>query len=249
MNLRTALLLLCLTPMTQLQNAQSQNVPSEDASSKTKANVVFVHGNVYTGVTGTSSFHVVQRAEAIAITGDRILAVGSNEEVLKSMGPQTEVVDLGRRFVMPGFNDAHLHLAEAGLEKLNVNLVGVKSLEEFRERVRAKAETAPPGEWIIGGGWDETLWPVRTAPTRWDVDEVASKHPVFLRRVDGHIAVANARALQLASITLASRDPQGGKIDRDASGQPTGVLREVAEGAPEITFGVSPVPPTKNSAR
>jgi predicted amidohydrolase YtcJ len=240
MNLRTALLLLCLSPMAQLQNAQSQNAGRENSSSsKTKATVIFVHGNVYTGVTGTSSFHVVQRAEAIAITGERISAVGSNEEALKSKGPQTEVVDLGGRFVMPGFNDAHLHLAEAGFEKLNVNLIGVKSLEEFRERIRAKAETAAPGEWIVGGGWDETLWPVHSVPTRWDVDEVASKHPVFLQRVDGHIAVANTRALQLASITLASRDPQGGKIDRDASGQPTGVLRETAR---EAVFAVIPRP-------
>jgi predicted amidohydrolase YtcJ len=239
MNPRTALLLLCLTPMAQLQNAQSQSASRQNPSFKTKADVVFVHGNVYTGAAGPSSFHIIQRAEAIAITGDRISAVGSNDDVLKFKGPQTEVVDLGGRFVMPGFNDAHLHLAEAGFEKLNVNLIGVKSVDEFRERVRAKAETAAPGEWIIGGGWDETLWPVRTVPTRWDVDEVVRKRPVFLQRVDGHIAVANTRALQLAGITLASRDPQGGKIDRDASGQPTGILRETAR---EAVFAVIPKP-------
>ena len=83
----------------------------------------------------------------------------------------------------------------------------------------------------MGGGWDETLWPVKTPPTRWDVDEVANDHPVFLNRVDGHIAVANTRALQLASITIASRDPKGGQIDRNASGQPDGILRETAKGA------------------
>ncbi len=107
----------------------------------------------------------------------------------------------------------------------------MKSLEEIRERVRAKRGDALPGEWILGGGWDETLWPVKVTPNRWDLDEVSNGHPVFLDRVDGHIAVANTRALQLASITLASRDPEGGQIDRDTNGQPTGILRETAQQA------------------
>ena len=88
-------------------------------------------------------------------------AVGRNDEILKLKGPATEVVDLGGHFVMPGFNDAHLHLANAGFQRLTVDLVGVKSLTEFRERIRARVETAAPGEWIIGGGWDQTLWPVQ----------------------------------------------------------------------------------------
>ena len=103
-------------------------------------------------------------------------------------------------------------------------------------RVQAKVEKAKPGEWILGGGWDETMWPVKTLPSRWDLDEVSSGHPVFLDRVDGHLAVANTRALQLASITLASRDPQGGKIDRDANGQPTGILRETAQHAVRVVI-------------
>jgi hypothetical protein len=137
-------------------------------------------------------------------------------------------VDLDSHFVMPGFNDAHMHLATAGLEKMNVNLVGVKTLDEFRERVRAQVEKAAPGEWIVGGGWDETLWPVKVLPTRWDLDEVSQSHPVFLMRVDEHMAVANTRALQLASVTVASRDPERGKIDRDDAGTPNGILREKA---------------------
>ncbi len=151
---------------------------------------------------------------------------------MKLKGPETKVVDLGGRFVMPGFNDAHMHLASAGLEKMNVNLVGVKTLDEFRERLRAKCEAAEPAaslEWVVGEGWDETLWPVKVLPTRWDLDEVSGKHPVYLERVDGHIGVANTRALQLASITVASRDPEGGKIDRDEAGTPNGILREKAQ--------------------
>jgi hypothetical protein len=122
-----------------------------------------------------------------------------------------------------------VHLADAGLQKLSVDLSGVQSLDEFRERVKAKVATAKPGDWILGGGWDETLWPVKTLPTRWDLDEVSDGHPVFLDRVDGHLAVANTRALQLADITIASKDPMGGQIDRDDTGQPAGVLRDTAQ--------------------
>lgn len=201
---------------------------AEEKPAKPKADLIFVHGNVYTGVVLTSGFKTVQRAESIAVKGDRIEDVGETAEILKLKGPDTQVIDLGGKFVMPGFNDAHLHLASAGFEQLNVNMVGVKSLDEFRDRLRAKLDSVAPGDWVIGEGWDETLWPVKTPPTRWDIDEVTTDHPVFLVRVDGHVAVANTRALQLASITIASRDPKGGKIDRDSTGQPTGVLRDTA---------------------
>ncbi|HLW83829.1 MAG TPA: amidohydrolase [Candidatus Sulfotelmatobacter sp.] len=201
-----------------------------------KADVIYTHANVYTGVPANSQFASILREEAIAIRGDRIQAVGRTFDVMKFKGPETQVVDLGGHFVMPGFNDAHLHLSDAGLQKLTVDLTGVKSLDELRERVRARVETAASGEWILGGGWDETLWPVKVAPTRWDLDEVANGHPVFLDRVDGHIAVANTRALQLASVTLASRDPEGGQIDRNESGQPTGVLRDTAQHAVRVVI-------------
>ena len=222
MKLAAAFLLLCTLAMAQ----------SSDNNEKTKADAIFRHGNIYTGVKERSSFgETLQRAEAIAIRGGRIVAVGKDDEVVKWKGPQTQVIDLGGRFVMPGFNDAHVHLAEAGFQKLSVNLVGVKSLEEFRQRIRDKVASATSGEWITGGGWDETLWPVKATPTRWDVDEVSEGHPVFLQRVDGHIGVANTKALQLGSVTVASRNPEGGKIDRDEAGTPTGILRETARDA------------------
>jgi predicted amidohydrolase YtcJ len=209
--------------------------PAQDAApateSKPKADVIYIHANIYTGVPATSEFGSTLRAEAIAVRGDRIQAVGKNIEIEKLKGPDTQVVDLGGHFVMPGFNDAHLHLVDGGLQKLDVDLKGVKTLEEFRNRVRARVETAKPGEWILGGGWDETMWPVKTLPNRWDLDSVSDGHPVFLDRVDGHLAVANTRALQLASVTIASKDPQGGKIDRDENGQPTGILRDTAQQA------------------
>ena len=214
--------------------AQS-GVSSESAQSsaqKPKADLIFTHGNIFTGVVdAAASLGSGKRAEALAVLGDRILAVGARDEIMKLKGPETKIVDLDGHFVMPGFNDAHMHLASAGLEKMNVNMVGAKTLDEFRDRLRAKVEAAGPAEWVVGEGWDETLWPVKVPPTRWDLDEVSGNHPVYLERVDGHIGVANTRALQLASVTVASRDPEGGKIDRDDSGTPTGILREKAQEA------------------
>jgi predicted amidohydrolase YtcJ len=210
----------------------AQSGVSAQGVPKPKADLIFTHGNIYTGVVDpASSLGAGKRAEALAVLGDRILAVGARDEIMKLKGPETKIVDLDGHFVMPGFNDAHMHLASAGLEKMNVNLVGAKTLDEFRERLRAKVEAAGPADWVVGEGWDETLWPVKVLPTRWDLDEVSDKHPVYLERVDGHIGVANTRALQLASVTVASRDPEGGKIDRDDAGTPNGILRETAQAA------------------
>jgi len=228
LELSAALLLSLFNPMQgQNQNGQSQN----DAPAGPKADIIFVHANVYTGVPANSAFSSILREEAIAVRGDRILATGKTADLEKFKGPQTQVVDLGGHFVMPGFNDAHLHLEDAGTTQLSVDLTGVKSLDELRARVQKKVEQSKAGDWILGAGWDETLWPVKAVPLRWDLDEVSAGHPVLLERIDGHIAVANTRALQLGSITLASRDPQGGHIDRNENGEPTGILRETAQAA------------------
>jgi predicted amidohydrolase YtcJ len=215
------------------------------AANEPGADVIFLHGNVYTGVAGNAQRRSIQRAEAIAVRAERILAVGTNVEIEKLKGPQTQVIDLGGHFVLPGFNDAHLHLADAGLQKLRVDLTGVKTIQEFRARVLAGVEKAGPGEWILGGGWDETLWPGKTLPTRLDLDEVSGGHPVFLDRVDGHLAVANSGALQLAKVTSGSLDPQGGLIDRDKNGQPTGILRDTAQQAVRMVIP----PPTHERRR
>jgi len=213
------------------QTTHAQTPAPKPEESKPKADVIYTHANIYTGVPANTPFSSILREEAMAVRGDRILAVGKTFDLMKLKGPDTQVVDLGGHFVMPGFNDAHVHLADAGQQKLGIDLTGVKSLDELRERLAAKVQTARPGEWILGGGWDETLWPVKALPSRWDLDEVSAGHPVFLDRVDGHIAVANTRALQLASLTLASRDPQGGHIDRNETGELTGILRDTAQDA------------------
>ncbi len=213
---------LFLVAVTVAQSQEQKPVP---------ADTIYLHANIYTGVALKSSFPMVERVPAMAVLGDRILAAGKEQEVLKHNGRLTRIVDLGGKFVMPGFNDAHLHLASGGFQMLSVDLTGAKSLEEFRDRIRARVEKAEPGEWIVGSGWDHTAWPVKELPSRWDLDEVTAGHPAYFGRVDGHIAVANTRALQLAGITIASKDPEGGKIDRLGTGEPTGILRETARDA------------------
>jgi predicted amidohydrolase YtcJ len=212
---------------------------SQTPASAVKADTIYIHADIYTGVAGTSSFHEIQRAQALALRGDRIMAVGNEADILKLKGPATTMIDLKGHFLMPGFNDAHMHLTNAGFKRLTVDLTGTKSLEEFRERIRKRVETAEPTEWIVGSGWDETLWPVKELPSRWDLDEISTDHPIYMERIDGHVGVANTLALKLSRVTLASKDPDGGEIGRDATGQPDGILRETAK---EMVKSVIPAP-------
>ncbi|HWG39335.1 MAG TPA: amidohydrolase, partial [Candidatus Acidoferrales bacterium] len=168
------------------------------------------------------------RFQAIAVAHGKVIAIGTNGEIQKLKTSKTQVVDLGGHFVMPGFNDAHVHLGSGGFEKLNVDLVGSKSLDDMKQRIAARVKTAAPGEWIIGRGWDHTLWAEQKTPTRADIDAVTGGHPAIFNRVDGHIAIANSAALKAAGISAQSPDPHGGKIDRDDKGEPTGILRETA---------------------
>jgi len=209
-----------------------------------KADSIFIRGNIYTGVRGSSA-RPVERAEAIAVREDKILAVGTDSEILKLKGPQTKVIDLGGHFVMPGFNDAHMHLTEAGLKKLTVDLTGTRSLQEFQQRIREHLQTAKPHEWITGSGWDETLWPSKELPTRADLDAVTTDHPVYLVRIDGHVGVTNSLALKMANVTAASKVPEGGEIALDSSGAPNGILRETAKALVESMIP----PPTLEKRR
>jgi predicted amidohydrolase YtcJ len=140
----------------------------------------------------------------------------------------TKIIDLRNAFVMPGFNDAHVHLASAGFSKLQVDLTGVRSLDELTDRVRRAVNYSSPTAWVRGRGWDHTLWPSRKLPTRHDLDIVTGEHPAIFTRIDGHIAVANSSALKYANIGRNTPDPFGGEIDRDGAGKPTGILRETA---------------------
>jgi len=192
-------------------------------AAKTPADLVLINGDIYT----VASPH--SRAQAIAIQGEKIVAVGSDADVRAWIGPRTHVIDLHGRFAMPGFNDAHTHLASAGMAKLTVNFEGAKSLAEFQQRIHAALKNYKPGEWITGSGWDHTLWPEKRFPTRGDLDAVAKDHPMIFSRVDGHVAVANSLALKLADITKATPDPAAGHIVRDPkTGEPDGMLEEDA---------------------
>ncbi len=228
---------LVVLTMASLSSAQQPQSP---------ADVIFVNGDVYTAPphmelrietrpdgTKPSASPVPTHgpAQAIAVSGGKIIAVGSTADIQKLQGPKTRVVDLGGHFVMPGFNDAHVHLGSGGFEKLNVDLVGSKSLDDMKQRIAARAKTAGPGEWVVGRGWDHTLWAEQKTPTRADIDAVTGDHPAIFNRVDGHIAIANSAALKAAGVTAQSPDPHGGKIDRDDKGEPTGILRETAMGA------------------
>ena len=206
------------------------------ASSSEAPDTIFINGDVYTQATPA-------RVQAIAVRHDRIIAVGTNDEIRKLKSAHTQVVDLGGQFVMPGFNDAHCHLQSAGFEQMEVNLVGAKSLQEMQQRIAAYVKDAAPGDWVVGRGWDHTLWPGQKLPTRQDMDAVTNGHPAYFVRVDGHIAIANSAALQAAGITAQTVPPQGGAIDHDAHGQPTGIIRESAQGL--IRAEIPPPTPTQ----
>jgi predicted amidohydrolase YtcJ len=167
-------------------------------------------------------------AEAVAIEGERIVAVGTSREIAARFDPR-QVIDLKGRLVTPGFNDAHIHFLGGGLSLLRVNLVGAKTLAEAKARVAARVKELPRGAWVTGRGWDHTLWGGEW-PTKKDLDEVSPNNPVILQRVDGHVSWANTLALQKGDVTRETRDPQGGEILRDAAGEPTGILKETAGG-------------------
>ncbi len=169
------------------------------------------------------------RATAIAVAGGRVLAVGSDASVADRIGPKTRVVELGGRLVVPGFNDAHVHLLDGGFGLLSVDLRDAKDEAEFGRRIGAYARTLPKGAWIQNGNWDHEGWPGQALPTRKLIDPVTPDNPVFVNRLDGHMALANSLALERAGITRDTRDVPGGTIVRDATGEPTGILKDNAQ--------------------
>jgi len=191
------------------------------------ASLILTNGKIWTG----SSAQPL--ATAVACAGNRIVAVGSAASVAKWAGPATQVIDLAGKLVVPGFNDAHVHFFDGGAHLAGVKLRNAKSEAEFRERIRQFAARLPEGRWILGGDWDHENWTPARLPTRQSIDESAGSHPVFVNRLDGHMSLANSIALKMAGITRNTPDPPGGTIVRDASGEPTGVLKDAAMGTVE----------------
>ena len=191
------------------------------------ADLVLTNGKIWTGDAA------LPLAEAVATVGSHIAAVGSSEDMRKWAGPRTDVIDLGKKFVVPGFNDAHVHFYAGGSHLASVQLRDAKNEAEFRERIRQCASTLPAGRWILGGDWDHENWNPARLPTRQLVDEATGNHPLFINRLDGHMSLANSIALRLAGITRQTPDPPGGAIVRDQAGEPTGVLKDAAMDAVE----------------
>ena len=170
------------------------------------------------------------RAEAVAVRGGRFVVVGSNAEALKLRGPNTRVVDGGGRTMLPGLQDAHGHFTDLGESLQVLKLRGTTSFDQIVEMVRARAAAARPGEWILGRSWDQNDWADKNWPTHDKLTAAAPNNPVYLTRVDGHAALVNKAAIDAAGLTRATRDPDGGRLIRDAGGTPSGVLIDSAQG-------------------
>jgi predicted amidohydrolase YtcJ len=168
-------------------------------------------------------------AEAFAVRDGRFVAVGPSADVLRWRGPSTRVVDGRRGTVVPGLQDAHGHVLGLGAALHELDLRGTSSFEAIVAKVRARASAMRPGEWIVGRGWDQNRWPVPDWPAPGPLDAAAPRNPVYLTRIDGHAALANGRALAAAGVTRATPDPAGGRLIRDASGVPTGVVVDTAQ--------------------
>ena len=184
--------------------------------------LILFNGNLWTQDAATPS------ATAFAIRCGRFLAVGSDDDMRALRTSGTRLIDLGGRRVLPGLTDAHFHFRGWAMARRRLRLAGMPSLAAVVDSVATVAQTTPPGRWIRGQGWNETNWPERRFPTRFDLDAAAPDLPVYLVRSDLHLAVANSVVLRLAGIDAATSDPPAGVIDRDAAGQPTGVLRDEA---------------------
>jgi predicted amidohydrolase YtcJ len=209
-----ALILATAVPCSRPLNAQ---VPQP-------ADLVLVNGTVL-----TLDVHDAV-AQAIAVRHDSIVAVGSSADILRFKGPDTRVIDLHGRTATPGLIDTHGHFADGGVAKLfQLDLGDASSVADVVQRVKARAVTLKPSVWILGQGWDEGKLTERRYVYARDLDAVSPKNPVWLVQTTGHYGVANSEALRLAGITRATANPEAGTIDREAHGDPTGVLKESAQ--------------------
>lgn len=199
-------------------------VPLASQPATAPADLIVTNARIYTADDARP------RVEALGVRGGRIAFIGSAREAEALRGPATRVVDAGGETVIPGMVDAHAHFAGLAETLRSVDLTGTRSQAEAVARVVARAKTLPPGTWIQGRGWDQNAWGDTRFPTHDALSAAVPGHPVYLTRVDGHAAWVNAAAMQRAGLTRAARDPDGGKILRDAAGAPTGVLIDRAQG-------------------
>jgi predicted amidohydrolase YtcJ len=221
--------MIALVALLLISGSADCNVGFAQAPDKTRpaanaatAVTIYRNGRIYTNDPASPW------AEAMLVRGEEILAVGDDDEVSALADAGAQAVDLEKHFAMPGFNDAHVHIGGAGEDWIAVRLNGVKSVSELQKRLAEGVAQHKEGEWIKGSGWDHTFWPDKKFPNRQQLDEVSPKNPVILTHISGHVAVANSLALQLAGINKTTPNPSGGEIEKDAAGEPTGMLKEGA---------------------
>ncbi|NJM40385.1 MAG: amidohydrolase family protein, partial [Anaerolineae bacterium] len=176
----------------------------------------------------TTFVNELPRCSAIACKHGRVVAIGSDADVLPLASPRTHIVNLAGKTVVPGLNDAHNHMLEVGIKFTRIELENATSIAEMVEAVRAWAQKTPAGEWIIGEGWNESLFAEGRLPNRHDLDAATTEHPVLLKRFF-NMDVVNSLALQLAGVSADTPDPNGGKIERESDGAPSGILRASAK--------------------
>ncbi len=179
-------------------------------------------------------------AGGVALRGDTVVAVGDSSDIARYVGTATQVLSAAGAMVVPGFMDAHTHFLDGGFQLASVDLRSAATPAEFTARIKAFASERKPGEWIIGGDWDHENWPGGALPTRSWIDSVTPDNPVFVNRLDGHMALANSAALRAAGVTRATKDVPGGEIVRDPrTGEPTGILKD---NALNLVYGAMPAP-------
>jgi len=219
--LRTARLFSHLTIAAVAAIAAIHSAVAQNAASR--ATLVLVNGKIWTEDSARPE------VEAVAIAGNTILATGTTAEMRKLAAPSAKIIDLAGRRVVPGFNDAHIHVMIGGEDELGVHLTSAKSAAEFRQRIADFARTAPKGSWILNGLWDEQRWTERKLPTHELIDDITPDNPVAVARTDLHMIVANKLAMQLAHVDRNTKDVPGGVILRDKDGNPTGIFKDAAK--------------------
>src|SRR5919197_255885 len=186
-------------------------------------------------------------AQGVAVAGDTIAAIGDSIRIRSAVGPQTRVLSNGKAMVVPGFMDGHVHFLSGGFQLASVDLRTADSPAEFIRRLQRYAANLKPGEWILGGDWDHERWQGSPLPDRSWIDSVTPRNPVFVSRLDGHMALANSAALKLAGLSRTSKDIPGGTIVRRPDGEPTGVLKDEAQN-PVYAAVPTPSPSQSDSA-
>ena len=195
------------------------------AACGSKADIVIQGGPVWTGLsTGRG------QPGGVAIGGGKIMAVGDSAQIARYVGSKTQVLQAHGGLIMPGFADGHTHFVDGGFQLASIDLRNAATPQEFVRRIKEYAAKMKPGEWMLGGDWDHTLWRGAPLPHHEWIDSVTPNNPVFLSRVDGHMALANAAAMRAAKVTRDTRAPVGGEVPRDAHGEPIGIFKDNAEG-------------------